>query len=83
MSNRSARLFTNGNSQAVRLPAEFRFEGDQVSIRRDPRTGEVILCGRPAGLEWQSFFAAREAAGDEVRDFLVDRLDEPPQEREL
>lgn len=29
-----ARLFNNGNSQAVRLPKEFRFEGDEVVIRK-------------------------------------------------
>jgi antitoxin VapB len=29
-----AKLFKNGRSQAVRLPREFRFEGDQVRIRR-------------------------------------------------
>ena len=32
----TAKLFMNGRSQAVRLPAEFRFEGDEVEIRRDP-----------------------------------------------
>ena len=30
----TARLFTNGNSQAVRLPKEFRFEGDEVVIKK-------------------------------------------------
>lgn len=29
-----AKLFRNGRSQAVRLPREFRFEGDRVRIRR-------------------------------------------------
>jgi antitoxin VapB len=29
-----AKLFLNGRSQAVRLPREFRFEGDRVRIRR-------------------------------------------------
>ena len=32
-----AKLFMTGGSQAVRLPAEFRFEGDEVDIRRDSR----------------------------------------------
>jgi antitoxin VapB len=32
-----ARLFRNGRSQAVRLPKEFRFEGDRVRLRRVPR----------------------------------------------
>jgi antitoxin VapB len=30
MTYKTAKLFTNGGSQAVRLPAEFRFEGDEV-----------------------------------------------------
>ena len=32
---KTAKLFRNGNSQAVRLPREFRFEGDEVRIRKD------------------------------------------------
>ena len=43
---KTAKLFRNGRSQAVRLPAEFRFEGDEVLIRRDPVTGDVILTHR-------------------------------------
>jgi antitoxin VapB len=35
-----AKLFQNGRSQAVRLPKEFRFEGDQVRIRR---VGQGVL----------------------------------------
>lgn len=31
-----AKLFQNGSSQAIRLPREFRFEGDRVHIRRVP-----------------------------------------------
>lgn len=54
-----ARLFMNGRSQAVRLPAEFRFDGDAVAIRRDPVTGEVILSAIPAS--WGDFFALRDA----------------------
>ena len=42
----TAKLFKNGRSQAVRLPAEFRFDGDEVLIRRDPLTGDVILSRR-------------------------------------
>ncbi len=36
-----AKLFQNGNSQAVRLPREFRFKGDKVRIRREGRS--VVL----------------------------------------
>ena len=39
----TAKLFTTGRSQAVRLPMEFRFQGNEVFIRRDVNTGEVVL----------------------------------------
>ena len=38
-----AKLFRNGRSQAVRLPAEFRFEGSEVEVLRDPESGAVVL----------------------------------------
>lgn len=48
-----AKLFRNGRSQAVRLPREFRFEGTEVNIRRDPKTGDVILSPRRTSVkEW-------------------------------
>ena len=37
----TAKLFRNGRSQAVRLPKEFRFEGEEVNIRRSGK--RVIL----------------------------------------
>lgn len=46
MNMQTAKLFKNGRSQAVRLPAEYRFEGDEVLIRRDPVTGDIILSPR-------------------------------------
>lgn len=55
----TAKLFQNGRSQAVRLPAAFRFAGDEVYIRRDEATGDVILSQRPA--DWQGFIAAAAA----------------------
>jgi len=42
----TAKLFKNGRSQAGRLPAEYRFEGDEGLIRRDPLTGDIILSPR-------------------------------------
>ncbi len=68
--SQTAKLFMNGRSQAVRLPAEFRFEGKEVWIRRDPATGNVILSPRPDN--WDSFFKLLE--GVEVpEDFLSPR----------
>ena len=79
MSEKTAKLFANGRSQAVRLPVPFRFEGDEVYIRKDPETGEVILSAVPNS--WEGFFDLRDALGQEVGDFLVDRADLPPQMR--
>lgn len=47
MGVKTAKLFTTGRSQAVRLPMEFRFEGNEVFIRRDPKSGDVILSRKP------------------------------------
>jgi len=76
----TAKLFRNGRSQAVRLPAEFRFEGSEVYIRREPSTGDVILSRHPES--WESFFALRRQAAVPKK-FLSDRSNEPPQKREL
>jgi antitoxin VapB len=38
----SSRVFMNGNSQAVRIPAEFRFSSDRVQITRSP-SGDLII----------------------------------------
>lgn len=59
----TAKLFQNGRSQAVRLPAAFRFMGDEVYIRRDEATGDVILSQRPQ--DWQSFIAAAAELGED------------------
>jgi antitoxin VapB len=77
---RTAKLFLNGRSQAVRLPAEFRFEGREVFIRQDQTTGDVILSRRPES--WDSFFELRRLANI-PEEFMADRQDEVPQKREL
>lgn len=56
-----AKLFTNGRSQAVRLPAAYRFDTKEVFIRRDSETGDVILSRKPA--TWDDFFVALKSAG--------------------
>ena len=62
-----AKLFRNGRSQAARLPAAFRFEGDEVHIRRDPTTADVILSAKPRSFD--RFFAAL-AEAETPDDFL-------------
>ena len=74
---RVARLFSNGGSQAVRLPAEFRFDGDEVFIRRDPVTGDVVLSSKPTGTTWQEFFALRDSAEIDP-EFLAQRPGNEP-----
>lgn len=76
----TAKLFRNGRSQAVRLPAEYRFEGSEVYVRRDPDTGDVILSRRPES--WQEYFDLLKTL-DIPEDFLAERDDRPPQKRKL
>ncbi len=71
-----AKIFMNGRSQAVRLPKEFRFDTDEVYISRQ---GQNIIISekRP---NWDEFFDSKPAFDD---DFLKDRLDTQPQERDF
>lgn len=65
-----ARVFMSGRSQHVTIPAEYRFSGEEVYVRRDPASGDLILSQSPGG--WQEFFAAvDENAFPE--EFLADR----------
>ena len=73
-----AKLFMNGRSQAVRLPAEFRFDETEVYIRRDPVSGDVVISRRPGG--WDEFFELIKRL-DVPQDFMTDPRDAPPQER--
>jgi antitoxin VapB len=66
----TAKLFRSGQSQAVRLPKAFRFDGTEVDIRRDEFTGEVILKEQKS--DWDSFFALA-AKTDVPDDFMLDR----------
>lgn len=73
MTPKTAKLFVNGGSQAVRLPAEFRFEHcNEVYIRRDTVTGDVILSAKPASHSWADFFALRELV-QPARSFMTER----------
>jgi antitoxin VapB len=80
---RTAKLFLNGRSQAVRLPADLRFDGSEVFIRQDVASGAVILSRRPES--WDQFFKLRaetaETGGTE--EFMKVREDEAPQKRNL
>jgi len=75
-----AKLFKNGRSQAVRLPSAYRFDCDEVFIRKDPATGDVILSKKPGS--WEDFFKLVETLGI-PEDFMACRENELPQERDL
>jgi antitoxin VapB len=77
---KTAKLFRNGRSQAVRLPSEFRFEGSEVYVRRDPESGDVVLSRRPES--WKDFFELMKTV-EVPEDFLTDRRDSLPQKRKL
>jgi antitoxin VapB len=74
-----ARVFMSGRSQAVRIPAEYRFTSNEVFIRRDPQSGDVILSQAPGS--WDEVYAALDkvAFPDE---FLTDRSQGQPQKRD-
>lgn len=55
----TAKLFTTGRSQAVRLPKEFRFPGKEVRIRR---FGTGVLL-EPVTVDMRAMFAAIDAIG--------------------
>lgn len=75
-----AKLFMNGRSQAVRLPSSFRFNCDEVYIRKDPTTGDVILSRKPG--TWDDFFKLMDTI-EVPDDFMRDRATDLPQERDL
>ena len=70
---RIAKLFKNGASQAVRLPAEFRFAGDEVYVSRDDATGDVVLSSRPGAKTWGEFFELLHAVAV-PEDFMVEPM---------
>jgi antitoxin VapB len=65
-----AKLFVNGRSQAVRLPAAYRFQTKEVFVRQDSETGDVILSRKPES--WDEFFAALKGA-EVPADFLDEK----------
>lgn len=71
---RTAKIFMNNRSQAVRLPKEFQFSTSEVFIRR--QGSDVILSARPK--DWTGYLASSPAASE---DFMMGVEDLPVQER--
>ncbi|WP_303902292.1 antitoxin [Thiohalomonas denitrificans] len=76
MTKRTAHLFRNGRSQAVRLPKAYELDADEVYIER--RGDEIVL--RPKPRTWDEYFTKQVPTLPE--DFPDSVDDAPPQERE-
>lgn len=73
----TAKIFENGRSQAVRLPKEFRFAGDEVFVQR---LGHAVMLF-PKDAAWETFMNGLNSFSE---DFLVDgREAETPVERDV
>lgn len=72
---KTAKIFKNGQSQAVRLPKEFRFEDDHVFVKK---SGNVIIL-IPAKNSWDSLVNSLTKFSD---DFMTERNQPKTQDRE-
>lgn len=73
---KTAKLFNNGRSQAVRLPKECRIDGEDVYIKKYEDL--VILIPKKSG--WAPLLNSLSKFSD---DYLTDRSDTPPQVRNI
>lgn len=72
---KTAKIFQNGQSQAVRLPKEFRFEDSEVYIKK---TGNVVQL-IPRSDSWNSLFGSLKKFS---RDFMSERIQPELEKRE-
>ncbi len=72
---KTAKLFRNGESQAVRLPKEFRFEGSEVLIKR---VGDAVVL-LPKARSWETLVGSLAKFSP---DFLKERRQPAAQSRE-
>lgn len=72
---KTAKLFQNGQSQAVRLPKEFRFEGEEVFIKK---SGKVVVL-IPIAHSWDSLLDSLDKF---THDFMTERNQPQQQARE-
>lgn len=72
----TAKIFENGRSQAVRLPRECRFSGEEVAVNK---IGDIVML-MPKENKWSGFLSSLDLFSE---DFMSDgRKDNIPQERE-
>jgi antitoxin VapB len=76
---KTAKLFMNNRSQAVRLPKEFQFAAKEVCIRKEG--ADVILSPRPGS--WAEYMANRVPVSDEFMEIIENMEDLPPVDKDL
>ncbi|MDB5460427.1 MAG: SpoVT/AbrB domain protein [Caulobacteraceae bacterium] len=72
--HKTAKLFSHGGSQAVRLPKEFRFEGAEVRIRKE---GDRVIL-EPAKRDWAAFWAQIDHLAEEAGEPFPDPPTDSP-----
>jgi len=72
---KTAKIFRNGQSQAVRLPKEFRFEDSEVFIKKSGNVVQLI----PRSDSWNSLFGSLKKFS---RDFMSERIQPEMDKRE-
>ena len=72
---KTAKVFQNGQSQAVRLPKEFRFDDTEVFIKKSGNVVQLI----PRSDSWNSLFGSLKKFS---RDFMTDRVQPELDKRE-
>ena len=72
---KTAKIFQNGQSQAVRLPKEFRFEDSEVFIKKSGNVVQLI----PRSDSWNVLFASLKKFS---RDFMAERVQPEQDKRE-
>jgi antitoxin VapB len=79
-----ARVFMSGRSQAVRIPARYRFSTEEVYLQHDPQSGTLTLSERQPAPPLEEIFAQLDAAGARTfaQDMIDDRSSEPAAERD-
>ena len=65
-----AKLFENGRSQAVRLPKEYQFAGDEVAVNK---IGDIVIL-RPQNNKWSVFLSSFDMFSN---DFMEERRKQP------
>jgi antitoxin VapB len=68
---KTSKIFKSGNSQAVRIPKEFKLEGDEVEIQK---WGDALLL-RPKRKSWSALI---ESLGRFTDDFMKEGRRQPP-----